>query len=157
LGPGIPGIVLFLLIILFFMLVGVASVAGLATLIAVVFEVKIKRRDIGLVALLFLLCFSISSLFVRSRQDGIVEGFLGDPTRYEGAHLFYGFPEIWMRRFEPYNGSYANLFILPDNYYFLGFFVDFTLWLAVAVVVIYSVKFFQRRPRKSVDDSLIEK
>lgn len=139
------------------MLIGVAIVAGLATLIAVVLKVKIKPRDIGLVAILFLLCFSISSLLVRGREDGVIEGFFGDPTRYEGAHLFYGFPEIWMRRFEPYNESYRNLFLLPDNYYFLGFFVDFTMWLAVAVVVMYSVQFFQRRPRKSVHDSLIER
>jgi len=145
LGPGIPGIALFLLLILFLMFIGVAIVAGLASLIAVMLKVKIKPRDIGLVAVLFLLCFSISSVFVRAREDGVIEGFFGDPARYEGAHLFYGLPEIWMRRFVPYNESYSSLFLLPDNYYFIGFFVDFTFWLAVAVVIMYAVRFYSSK------------
>lgn len=145
------GIELFLLLMLFYIVVGIALVAGITVLLIAVFKVKIKSGELVFIVLLFLVAFSVSSLFIRGKEDGVIEGFIGDPTRYEGSQLFYGFPAIWMRRFVPYDVNYRNMFFLPDNFYFIGFFVDFTFWLAISLVIVYSAKILSTKRSKKVD------
>ena len=133
---------------LFYIFVGAALVAGIAALMTAVFKVKIKSKELVFIVVIFLLFFSFSSLLLRGKEDGVTVGFFGDPHRYEGTHLFYGFPEIWARKFEPYDADARSLFLFPDNIYFIGFFVDFTFWLVISVVLVYSAKILLLRRKK---------
>ncbi len=136
-----PGIEFILLLILTsFTLVAVAIAFGIARLLKKLFKVALRPNEIIVIAGLFILSFSASSLVIRQREEGMTVGFFGNPDRYEGAFLYYGLPEIWLRMFEPYDPSVRNLFLQPNNFYFYGFFVDFLFWLIVAVVTIYCVK-----------------
>jgi len=146
-----PGIELFILLMLFYIFVGAAIVAGIAYLMTVAFKVKIKSKELVLIVAMFFLFFSFSSLLLRGKEEGVTVGFFGDPTRYEGKHLFYGLPEIWARKFEPYDVTARSLFLFPDNIYFIGFFVDFTFWLAFSLILIYSVKIFSLKRMKARD------
>ena len=144
------GVELFLLLMLFYIVVGVALVAGIAALLIAVFKVKIKFKELIFIMLLFLVVFSISSFVMRGREDEqiVYRTFLGDNRAYEGAYVYYGFPEIWMQKFEPYDVDYRNLFSLPANFYFLGFFIDFTVWLTISFVAAYHAMILLTKTRK---------
>jgi len=104
-------------------------------------KVRIGATEIIIIAALFLLSFWASSLVLQQREDDQTIYFWGNPTSYHGAWLYYGFPTIWYRMFEPYDITQKHLFTTPSITNFVNFFIDLTFWMAIPVTLVYSGKF----------------
>ena len=104
-------------------------------------KVKVGRIEISIITAIFLLSFWASSLVLRQREDGMTIYFYGSPTPYQGAFLYYGFPSIWYRMFEPYDPNFKYLFTTPSVVDFGSFFIDLVLWLTISVILTISVKY----------------
>jgi len=145
-----PGIEIFLIIFIgFFVLLGIAICATVAAVIRRVFKVKLSSKENKFMAVLFLLLFTISSLPVRAIGEKMTV-YVGFQDPYDVVRLYYGFPVIWAYKFEPLDPSARDLFLIPSIHDFLGLFVDFTFWLVVSVILVYSAKFYAQHRRISV-------
>jgi len=111
-----------------------------ARLLRKVLKVPIGLKEIVVIAAIFLLSFTASSLVLQQREDGVTVGFYGSPTRYEGAFLYYGFPAVWYRMFEPYDPSFKHLFTTPSITNFGSFFIDLAFWVTISVALTICVK-----------------
>jgi len=74
---------------------------GIGFLMSRLLKVKLRVTEIIIIAALFLLSFAASSLVLQQRENNQTIFFLGNPTPYQGAWLYYGFPTVWYRMFEP--------------------------------------------------------
>jgi len=112
-----------------------------ARLLRKLLKVAIGPTEIVVIAAIFLLAFTASSLVLQQREDGVTVGFYGNPTIYEGAFLYYGFPAVWYRMFEPYDPSFKHMFTTPGITNFGSFFIDLAFWLTISVTLTICVKF----------------
>jgi hypothetical protein len=111
---------------------------------------KLLKVSLGLVEIYaivagFLLLFGVSSLMLRQREDGVLVHYIGDPTGYEGAYLYYGLPLDWYRMFEPYDSAFKSRLSNIDSF---RFFVDVIVWPEISVALVYTAKFLVARRRR---------
>jgi hypothetical protein len=119
-----------------------ASIAyGIGYLMSRLLKVRVGAKEITIIAALFLLLFGVSSRVLQLREDNQTIYFLGNPTPYQGAWFYYGFPMVWYRMFEPYNVTQRHLFAIPSITNFLSFFVNLALWMVMPVTLVYFCKF----------------
>ncbi len=131
---------MFLFILLFFIFIAVMIAWGIAFLMTHLLKVRVKFKEIVSITMFFLLCFSISSILLWGREEGVTMYRLGHARGYDGAFLFFGFPVRWYSMFEPYDPSARDLFLSPISFYFDGFFIDFVLWLVLSVILVCLMK-----------------
>lgn len=104
-------------------------------------KVTIRPIQIIIIAAIFLVSFTASSFVLQQRENGMTIYLYGNPTPYQGDFLYYGFPSIWYRMFEPYDPSFRYLFSTPSVTNFGSFFVDVTFWLAIPVILVGFAKY----------------
>lgn len=122
-------------------LAAAAIAYGVALGLRKLLKVPFGRREIAVIAGLFLILFFASSLYLGRTEDGVTFGIYGNPMGYSGTLLYYGFPRIMYSRFEPYAPGSRSLFTGLSNFFLDGFFIDFACWAVVSVVLVYSVKY----------------
>lgn len=120
---------------------------GIGYFLSRLFKVKVAVRGIIIVAALFIIFFSAASIVPRQREDNQTIYFLGNPTPYQGAWIYYGVPSIWYRMFEPYDATQKNLFTLPSFTNFVDLFIDLAFWMAISVSLVFCGKFLTTRKR----------
>lgn len=149
-SPALPGFGVLVYCLLIAYCIG--AVLAIAIITSKTFKVKLKPKEILFTALFatlfFLPCFYFSSLLLRGREDGRTIYRYGYPQPYEGAFLFYGFPAVMYRMFEPYDTSVPNPFSGSISFYFYGFFINFAFWIAPPIILAYAAKRFRSRRRK---------
>jgi hypothetical protein len=135
--PGVE--IIFLIFLSFLIVIGIAVGAAVVAVIRRVSKVKLNSTEkIGIAGLAIVL-FTISSLPVQAvGEKTTVYIAFRDP--YDVTWLYYGFPVIWAYKFEPVDPSARHLFLIPGFHNVLGLFADFTFWLLISVVLVYSVK-----------------
>jgi hypothetical protein len=114
---------------------------GIGFLMSRLLKVKLRVTEIIIIAAFFILSFAASSLVLQQREDNQTIYFLGNPTPYQGAWLYYGFPQVWYRMFEPYDTTQRHLFTIPSITNFVSFFIDLAIWMVISVILVYSGKF----------------
>ena len=114
-------------------------------LISRLLKVRVRATEIIVIAVLFLLSFWASSLMLQQREDNQTIYFYGNPTPYHGAWLYYGFPTIWYRMFEPYDITQKHLFTTPSITNFANFFINLAFWMTIPVTLVYFGKFLLAR------------
>lgn len=135
-----PGIEIFFLILVgFLVLIGILIGSTVAAVIRRVSKVKLGSKEKISIAGLSILLFAISSLPVQAVGERTTV-YIAFRDPYDVIRLYYGFPVIWAYKFEPIDPSARHLFLIPGIHNILGLFADFTFWLLISVILVYSVK-----------------
>ncbi len=113
----------------------------IARLFRKLLKVTIRPIEIIIIAAIFLISFTASSFVLQQRENGITIYLYGSLTPYQGDFLYYGFPTIWYRTFEPYDPNFRYLFTTPGVTNLGSFFVDVTFWLAIPVILVGFTKY----------------
>ncbi len=128
--------------------------SAIAYLIARLFrkflKVTMRPIEIIIIAAIFLMSFAASSFVLQQRENGVTIYLYGGLTPYQGDFLYYGFPSIWYRRFEPYDPSFRHLFAMPSITNLGSFFVDATFWLAISVILVGFAKYLLTKHKREM-------
>jgi hypothetical protein len=137
-----PGIEIILYAIYAGCFLAAAAIAYyIGRLMSKLLKIKVGATEIIVIAALFLLSFGASSLVRQQREDDQTIYFIGNPTPYHGAWIYYGYPTIWYRMFEPYDITQQHLFTTHSITNFANLFINLALWMTIPVTLVYSGKF----------------
>lgn len=140
-----------ILLLLFFGLILTGIALFFMLLISKLMKTRIKAKRIAVIASVFLLLFSASTLAPREKREGATLQFLGGSV-YVGQETRHGIPLPWVGTFNTYENATTPLFFFPYELKPEAFLVVFVFWVAISTIFVNAIAIVRNRRQISGDE-----